>query len=125
MAVVVDEYGGAVGIVTIEDLLEEIMGEIRDEFEGVEIPRLVRLSEGRYLVSARVEIDELNERLHLSVPKNGYETLGGFILHELGRIPLAGDTLRRAGVTMKVRRATERAVQEVELQLPPEAATGK
>jgi len=117
LAVVVDEYGGAVGIVTVEDLLEEIMGEIRDEFEPVE-RRLVRLAEGRYLANARVEIDELNEELGLSLPKDGYETLGGLILERLGRIPRPGETLRESGVIMIVQTATERTIKDVELRLP-------
>lgn len=122
LAVVVDEYGGAVGIVTVEDLLEEIMGEIRDEFEPEE-KRLVRLGEGRYLASARIEIDELNERLGLNLPKDDYETLGGLILDRLGRIPTAGQTLREGGVAMTIHSATERAIKDVELRVP--GRTGK
>ncbi len=116
LAVVVDEYGGAVGIVTVEDLLEEIMGEIRDEFEP-EQRRLVRLGEGRYLASARLEIDELNERLGVGLTKDGYETLGGLILQRLGRVPGAGEVLREGRLTMTVRSATERAIKEVELSI--------
>lgn len=128
LAVVVDEYGGAVGIVTVEDLLEEIMGEIRDEFEPEE-RRLVRLGEGRYLASARIEIDELNERLNLNLPKDDYETLGGLILYRLGRIPTPGQTLREGGLIMTVHSATERAIKDVELRVPgrsgkPEARRG-
>lgn len=116
LAVVVDEYGGAVGIVTIEDLLEEILGEIRDEFEP-EQRRLVSLGGGRYLASARVELDELNEKLGLTLPKDGYETLGGLILQRLGRIPRPGETLREAGVIMTVRSASERAIKDIELTI--------
>jgi putative hemolysin len=116
LAVVVDEYGGAVGIVTVEDLLEEIMGEIRDEFEPEE-RRLVRLGEGRYLASGRIELDELNERLGLELPKDGFETLGGLILQRLGRIPRQGEVLREGRVMMTVHTSTERAVKEVVLSL--------
>jgi CBS domain containing-hemolysin-like protein len=116
MAVVVDEYGGAVGIVTVEDLLEEIMGEIRDEFESEE-RRFVRLAENRYLANARMEIDQLNELLPVRLPKNGYETLAGLILQRLGRIPRPGETLREGRVVITVLTATDRAIEEVELTL--------
>ncbi|MFH0809385.1 MAG: hemolysin family protein [Pseudomonadota bacterium] len=118
MCVVVDEYGGTVGIVTIEDLLEEILGEIRDEFEP-ETRRLVRLAEGHYLASARVEIDELNDKLGINLAKDGYETLGGLILERLGHVPRSGERFREGAVTVTVLAATDRAVREVDLLVSP------
>ena len=114
LAVVVDEYGGAVGLVTIEDLLEEIVGEITDEFDQ-EVTPFIKLGEGHYLVNARMEIDALNEALHLSLPPGDYETLSGFLISLLGDLPRAGETLQYQNLRFRVRSAEARAVKEVEV----------
>ncbi len=114
LAVVVDEYGGAVGIVTIEDLLEEIVGEITDEFDQ-EVTPFRKLGEGHYLINARTEIKTLNEALHLDLPAGDYETLGGFLISRLGDLPRGGDNLQYRNLKFTVRQAEARAVKEVEL----------
>ena len=114
LAVVVDEYGGAVGIVTIEDLLEEIVGEITDEFDQ-EVAPFKKLAEGHYLISARTEIKALNETLHLKLPSGDYETLAGFLIAQLGDLPRAGEQLQFRNLRFTVRQAEARAVKEVEL----------
>ncbi|MCK9375000.1 MAG: hemolysin family protein [Syntrophobacterales bacterium] len=114
LAVVVDEYGGAVGIVTIEDLLEEIVGEITDEFDQ-EVAPYKKLGEGHYLISARTEIKVLNEVLHLDLPPGDYETLAGFLISQLGELPRAGEHLQYRNLKFTVRQAEARAVKEVEL----------
>ena len=114
LAVVVDEYGGAVGIVTIEDLLEEIVGEITDEFDQ-EVAPFKKLGEGHYLISARTEIKALNEALHLDLPAGDYETLAGFLIAELGDLPRAGEHLQYRNLKFTVRQAEARSVKEVEL----------
>jgi len=116
MAVVVDEYGGVVGIVTMEDILEEVVGEIEDEYD-IGQPLYKKLSPSKYLISARMEIDHINEILKLGLPKGDYETLGGFVMDRLGRIPLAGEGFRFRGMLFEVQKADERSVSEVAVSL--------
>ena len=101
MAVVVDEYGGVSGIVTIEDLLEEIVGEIQDEFDFAE-PEIVPVTDGEYIMDARVSIDQLNELLNVYVEGEGFDTLGGFVFQRLGKIPSAGDNVDYDGLRVEV-----------------------
>jgi putative hemolysin len=117
MAIVVDEYGGSVGIVTMEDLLEEIVGEIEDEHD---VQRVLyrRLSAHQLIVSARMEIDEVNELLGLRIPKEDYETLGGFLLKYFGGIPKEGESTIFQGVRFTVGRADERSLREVLITMP-------
>ena len=92
LAVVVDEYGGVSGIVTIEDLLEEIVGEIQDEFDSEE-PGMQSVGEYEFLVDARLPIDELNESLGISIAADGFDTIGGLVFDQLGKVPVEGDTV--------------------------------
>ena len=89
LAIVIDEYGGVSGIVTIEDLLEEIVGEIQDEFDAEE-PEIQRVGEAEFVVDAGMPIDELNESLGVNVVGDGFDTIGGFVFDRLGKIPVAG-----------------------------------
>jgi CBS domain containing-hemolysin-like protein len=122
MAIVVDEYGGSVGIVTMEDVLEEIVGEIEDEYDVQEV-RFRKLSPHQVLVDARTEIDELNERLGLQLPKDEYETVGGFLLKSFRRIPAEGESLIFREVRFTVQKASERSVEEVVIHLPKTEGT--
>ena len=97
MAIAVDEYGGGVGIVTMEDLLEEIVGEIVDEYD-IQEAQFRRLTPHQFVVNARMEIDPFNEALGLEIPKEDYETLGGFLLKGFRRIPGEGESLIFRGV---------------------------
>ena len=114
LAAVVDEYGGATGIVTIEDLLEEIVGEIIGEFDQ-EVSPFKTLGEGHYLISARMEIKALNETLNLNLPAGDYETLAGFLISQLGDLPRGGEHVRYGNLGFTVRQADARSVKEVEL----------
>lgn len=101
LAIVVDEYGGTAGIVTIEDLLEEIVGEIFDEYDKTNIPIRV-IDDQTAIIDGRVSIDEVNELLLIEIPENGFETIGGFILDQLGRIPTEGEMVSFDGVDFVV-----------------------
>jgi len=96
MAIVIDEYGGTAGLVTIEDVLEEIVGEIKDEHdpEHEEVPSLVRVDDSRVEVDGRFHIDDLNEHLPLDLPEDDeYDTVGGFLLAQFGRVPTSGESI--------------------------------
>ncbi len=113
LAVAVDEYGAATGIVTVEDLLEEVVGEIRDEHD--EVPHLYsRIGRFHYILSGRLEVGHANERLKLAIPEGPYQTVAGFAIHEIGRIPKTGDSFVSGRYEYKVTKATDRAVIEVE-----------
>jgi putative hemolysin len=112
LAVVVDEYGGSVGIVTIEDMLEEIVGEIEDEYDaGARLYEV--LPDGSFRIDARMEIDAINEILGLNIPTGDYATLAGFILTQLERIPQRGELLMHDGLMLEVEEATNRTVERV------------
>jgi putative hemolysin len=112
MAIVVDEYGGTAGLVTIEDLLEEIVGEIRDE-DDVESEPVVDEGNGSYVFSAKVSFDELRERLDLAVEPEGFETVGGYILARLGRVPAVGEAFDVDGLRAEVLEAERRRIHKV------------
>ena len=114
LAVVVNEYGQSVGIITIEDLVEEVLGEFWDEFDQKLVP-YVKLAENHYLVKAWLEIERANEELGLNIPPGDYETLGGFILKRVGRIPKVGESFEFDGVRFLVRRGTKSGIDELEV----------
>lgn len=101
LAVVVDEYGGVSGIVTIEDLLEEIVGEIQDEFDAEE-PVIRDVGDSEFLVDARLPIDELNESLGINITADGFDTIGGLVFDQLGKVPVQGDTIHHDGLSIVV-----------------------
>lgn len=114
MAIVVDEYGGTAGLVTIEDLVEEIVGEIRDEYD-VEQELMLPISEREALVDGRAPFEDIRETFALDElePSVDYDTVGGFIVHELGRFPKAGDVVARAGVRFVVETIEGRRIRRV------------
>ncbi|MBM4289950.1 MAG: HlyC/CorC family transporter [Deltaproteobacteria bacterium] len=116
LVVAVDEYGGAVGIVTLEDLLEEIVGEIADEFDKDD-KQFRKMREGIYLINARMEIEDLNEKLDLNLPLGHYHTLGGFLIAQSGDIPAIGRRIRYQNLLFIIRQADLRAVKEVEVHV--------
>jgi CBS domain containing-hemolysin-like protein len=114
LAVVVDEYGGAVGIVTVEDIVEEVVGEIRDEHDRT--PDTVeRLPDGSYRVAGRASLEEVNDALEWDLPKGDFETVAGLVLATLHRIPLVGEVFRVRRYTVTVLEADKRRVLAVRI----------
>ena len=114
IAVVVDEYGGTAGLVTIEDMLEEIVGEIRDEYD-VESEPVVDEGDGRFLVSGKVDIDEVAQRLNVEIARDGFETVGGFLLTHLGRVPTVGERVDIDDLHVEVIDVDRRRVSKVRI----------
>ncbi len=127
IAVVVDEYGGVAGVVTLEDVLEEIVGEIRDEYDEEEVaagePYTI-VGETAVAVDARMHLDEVNELFGLNLPEDeDYDTVGGFLFSALGHVPKTGETLRHGDVTLTVEAADNRRIHRVRIEpvrIPPE-----
>jgi CBS domain containing-hemolysin-like protein len=118
MVVVLDEYGGVSGLVTIEDVLEEIVGEIADEYDAAHVEGLRELAPGVCESLGRVHIDEINERLGLELPEDAdYDTIGGFVFNELGHIPTAGEDLVWRNVRITVLDATRRRIERVRIEV--------
>lgn len=115
MAIVVDEYGAAEGIVTIEDILEEIVGEIEDEYDAV-IPRYVRNPDGSITVKGKMPLVEFNELTGADIPRGDYETVSGFIVEQLKRIPVPGERVNFGDYEFTVQKATKRAILEVKVK---------
>jgi len=111
-AIVVDEYGGTAGLVTIEDLLEEIVGEIRDEYD-VESEPIVDEGGGSYVFSGKVGFDEVRQRLAVAIEREGFETVGGYLLSRIGRVPAAGEKFEIDGLSVEVLDAERRRVNKV------------
>jgi CBS domain containing-hemolysin-like protein len=101
IAIVLDEYGGTAGLVTLEDLLEEIVGEVSDPFDRI-TPEIQTLPDGSALIDGLTLIEEVNQRLNLNLQDPNYDTIAGYVLGKLGRIPRAGDIVEADGVRIKV-----------------------
>jgi putative hemolysin len=120
-AIVVDEYGGTAGLVTLEDLLEEIVGEIRDEYD-VESELIVEEGHGRFVFSGKVGIDALARRLDVEIEREGFETVGGYLLARLGRVPTIGERFDIDGLSVEVLDAERRRVTKVRIGKPERPA---
>ena len=126
MAVVVDEYGGTVGIVTMEDIGEEIVGSIDEEYnKGEKLYK--KIAPGRYLVNGRMKVDDLNQILLTRLPQGNYETLGGFLIQQSGRIPLRRERLESDGIIFVIENADQKCIREVLVIVPqqPEGPRSK
>jgi CBS domain containing-hemolysin-like protein len=114
MAVVVDEFGGTAGLVTIEDLLEELVGEIIDEYD-THAPMVESLGSGEYLVDARMSVDDLNELLGTELPDDEWDTVGGLVLGLAGRVPHEGEHFELDGASLTPERVQGRRVERVKV----------
>jgi magnesium and cobalt transporter len=112
MAVVLDEYGGTAGLVTMEDIIEEIIGEIEDEYDRRE-PRLKAIGEGRAEVDARLEIEELESYFNLEIEEKDFESVGGLIIQLLGRVPKTGEKIYFQDLEMTIQDADNRRIRRV------------
>jgi CBS domain containing-hemolysin-like protein len=112
MAIVVDEYGGTAGLVTVEDLLEEIVGEIRDEYD-VESETVTDEGNGTFVFSGKVSVDEVRDRLNVDIEREGFETVGGYLLSHLGRMPYVGETFEVDGLSFEVLEVERRRITKV------------
>jgi CBS domain containing-hemolysin-like protein len=121
MAIVIDEYGGTSGLVTLEDLIEEIVGEIHDEHDTEELG-IVDQPDGYTLVDGRVEIEQLEEHFGVTFGEGKYETLGGLILNAIKRIPATGETVTVDDFEMVIAAADERTIKKVRMRKNPETS---
>jgi magnesium and cobalt transporter len=115
MAIVIDEYGGTSGLVTLEDLMEEIVGEIHDEHDAQK-GSIVELNDGYTLIDGRVEIEAIEDYLGVKFQEGKFETLGGFILNLLRKIPVTGEVIHVDNLEMIIESADERSVKKVKLK---------
>ena len=114
-AIVVDEYGGTAGLVTLEDLIEEIVGEIRDEYD-VEGESVVDEGNGIYVVSGKADVSVLDDHLGLTIERQGFDSVGGFLLASLGRVPVKGERFDVGDLAVEVLDAERRRVTRVRMQ---------
>jgi CBS domain containing-hemolysin-like protein len=117
MAIVIDEYGGTAGLVTLEDLIEEIVGEISDEDEIIKSENIIQISENTFLCDARTEIDAIEEFFGVEFPEGNYETLAGLVFHEFGKMPLIGETFQIDNMEITVELADEKSIKKVKIVL--------
>jgi putative hemolysin len=118
MVIIVDSFGGTSGIVTIEDILEEIVGEIEDEYDNT-AQEVEKLDENNYKVQGYVEIDFLNDEYDLNIPEGDYETIAGLVIDRLARIPKQGTTIQAGAWKIKVLQVTDKKIVTVALEKNP------
>lgn len=120
MAIILDEYGGTAGLVTIEDLLEEIVGDIQDEYDEEE-SLIKMINEDEILIDGRADIDEINELLDISLPEEDYETISGFILSMLGYVPENDEGIEFENLEIIVEKVTQRRISKVRIKRSPDS----
>jgi CBS domain containing-hemolysin-like protein len=124
MAIAVDEYGGTSGLITIEDLLEEIVGDIQDEYDS-EVPWLQPQDDGTLLVDARANVEELEEYYDIEIPREKFDTVGGYLFHLLGNVPQKGEKVTDNGLVLMVEDSDERKIEKVRVWRDAEASGTK
>lgn len=122
LAIVIDEYGGTAGLVTIEDIVEEIVGEIIDEYDQDEEAAYIAISEDEYIMDARIDLDDLSRLLHVELPDEMSDTLGGFIYGQLGKVPEGGETVQTSNLHLEVLSVENQRIGKVRVKrvTPPQ-----
>ena len=120
MIIVLDEYGATAGMITLEDLLEEIVGEIRDEYDEDEEQELVEVGPGEYVVEGSMKLDDLNDLLDLELESEDYDSIGGLIIGQLDRLPEEGESVVCDGIRLVVDRLDKNRIDRVHMYLPKE-----
>ena len=119
IVIVLDEYGTAVGLITLEDMLEEIVGEIRDEFDADEDEGITKISETEYLIDGSTNLDDVNDRIGLELSSEEYESIGGIIMEKLGRLPVEGEVITFDNIILTVKKMDHARIEKVGLKLKP------
>jgi len=120
LAVLLDEYGGVAGIVTMEDVLEEIVGEIRDEFDDDEIPEIEKTGKNTFEVDSRMPISDFNESTGLQIPTDEFDTIGGFVFDVFGKIPDKNETIKHRNLTIKIIDISGTVINRIKITVSPE-----
>ena len=120
MAIVLDEYATAVGLITIEDLIEEIVGEIRDEFEMDELESIMKVSERQYEIDASVKLSDVSDNIGIKLESEDYDSLGGYVIELLDHLPAEGETVKKDGITFRVVSVDKNRIERVAILIDPE-----
>ncbi len=120
LAIVLDEYATAVGLITIEDLIEEIVGEIRDEFDMDELETVTKLEENRYEIDGAMKLSDLEDSIGIKLESENYDSLGGYVIELLDHLPTEGETVKKDGITLKVVSMDKNRIDRVAILIDPE-----
>lgn len=120
LAIVLDEYATAVGLITIEDLIEEIVGEIRDEFDMDELETVTKLEENRYEIDGAMKLSDLEDNIGIRFESENYDSLGGYVIELLDHLPVEGETVKKDGITLKVVSMDKNRIDRVAILIDPE-----
>ncbi len=120
LAIVLDEYATAVGLITIEDLIEEIVGEIRDEFDMDELEAVTKLAEHQYEIEAAMKLSDLEDSIGIKLESEDYDSLGGYVIELLDHLPKVGETVKKDGITFKVVSMEKNRIDRVAIRIDPE-----
>lgn len=122
IAIVLDEYGDMAGLITLEDILEEIVGEIHDEYDEKEDELVQKISDREYIIEGSMHLDDVNDHLHTELDSEDYDSLGGFIIEHLDRLPVAGDeVITEEGIRLIVEKLDKNRIEQVHVYLPEKA----